>query len=67
MKNFASRLYELRTERNLSQRELARQLNISQATIARWEANSQIPNVNYAIIIAKFFDVSTDYLLGITD
>lgn len=67
MNKFAERLKELRTENNLSQRELGLKLKVSQAAIARWEANLQIPNIDMAILVAKFFKVSTDYLLGLED
>ena len=59
MNKFAERLKELRTENNLSQRELGLKLKVSQAAIARWEANLQIPNIDVAILVAKFFKVST--------
>lgn len=67
MNKFAERLKELRIENNLSQSKLAKELGVSQAAIARWEANLQIPNIEIAIVVAKFFDVSTDYLLGLED
>lgn len=65
MNKFAERLKELRVEKNLSQRSLAKELKISQAAIARWEANLQIPNIDSAILIANYFSVTTDYLLGL--
>lgn len=65
MNKFAERLKELRKENNLSQRALAKDTGYSQAAIARWEANLQIPNIDVAIGFAKYFKVSTDYLLGL--
>ncbi|MBO5103361.1 MAG: helix-turn-helix transcriptional regulator [Clostridia bacterium] len=67
MSNFAERLKELRIEKRLSQEEVAKSIGVSQAAIARWERGLQIPNVDYAVTIAKFFNVSTDYLLGVVD
>lgn len=65
MNTFAEKLKELREEKKLSQRTLAKDLGFSQAAIARWENNLQIPNIDVAIIVAKYFNVSTDYLLGL--
>ncbi len=67
MNKFAERLKELRIEHNLSQRELGLKIKVSQAAIARWENNLQIPNIDIAIAVAKFFNVTTDYLLGLED
>ena len=57
----------MRVEHNLSQRELGLKIKVSQAAIARWENNLQIPNIDVAIVVAKFFNVTTDYLLGLED
>ena len=65
MNSFAERLKELREENGLSQRTLAKVLGVSQAAIARWENQLQTPNIDIAIIVAKYFKVSTDYLLGL--
>ena len=67
MNKFAERLKELREENNLSQRTLAKELGFSQAAIARWENNLQTPNIDVAIIVAKYFKVSSDYLIGLED
>ena len=67
MNKFAERLKDLRVEKNLSQRQLAKELGISQAAIARWESGSQIPNIVYGSHIAQYFSVSLDYLAGIED
>ncbi len=65
--SFSERLKELRIEKNLSQRELSKLVGYSQPAIARWEKNLQIPNIDVLIVFAKFFNVSTDYLLGLVD
>ena len=64
---FGERLKELRIEKGLKQRDLAKALNCSQAAITRWENNLQIPNVDIAVTAAKYFGVTTDYLLGLED
>ena len=67
MTKFSKRLQELRKSKGLSQQALGLELKFSQAAIARWEAGTQIPNIEVAISFAKFFSVSTDYLLGLID
>lgn len=64
---FSERLKKLRNEKRLSQKELAKELNMSQQTIAKWENNQSTPNPEMIVKIANFFDVSTDYLLGRTN
>ena len=69
MKSFGQRLKELRLEKNLTQRELVIKLNnkITQPSIALWESNKRVPNLDAVIILAQFFNVSLDYLAGIVD
>lgn len=67
MKEFAERLKDLRLEKGLSQRQLGKLVNISHVAIARWENESRIPNAETVVMFAKFFSVTTDYLLGLTD
>ena len=64
---FSERLKELRTDKNLSQRTLANDTGFSQPAIARWESGLQIPNIDVAIVMAQYFGVTTDYLLGLED
>ena len=67
MNKFPERLKKLREEKGLSQSELAKAIDCSQVAISRWERGLQIPNIDTAIIFAKYFGVSTDYLLGLED
>lgn len=67
MNKFAERLTELRKEKNISQNELAKQLNISVACINRWEKNLRVPNIDSVIILCKYFSCSSDYLIGLED
>jgi len=52
---------------NFSQKRLAKKLNYSRSAIANYEQNTRIPSVEVIIRIAKFFDVSSDYLLGLSN
>lgn len=63
----AERIKELRLEKNLTQTALAKATGISQNAIAQWENESRTPNINAVIVLANFFEVSTDYLLGLVD
>lgn len=61
------RLYQLRNDNKITQKELASILNISNSTLSQYENNLRIPSDEIKIKIAKYFNVSIDYLLGITD
>lgn len=63
--NFKNNLKTLRTEKNIGQVELAKQLNVSKGIISLWENGLREPNMSSLIAISKFFDVSIDYLVGI--
>ena len=67
MKIFAQRLKDLRKEKGLSQQQFAEYLNIKQQSYARYEADTSEPSYDMLVEIAKFFEVSTDYLLGLED
>lgn len=62
--NFSTRLTQLRKENNITQTELAKLFNVSQSTVGMWETGKRDPNSDDIVAIAKYFDVTTDYLLG---
>ena len=64
---FSERLKELRTEKGISQMELAQLAKISQSAIAKWELDKTEPTASALIKLSKFFGESVDYLLGLTD
>lgn len=61
------RLRELREDKNLSQEELAKAIGTSQTNIGRWEKGLNEPSYRYVVLLADFFGVTTDYLLGRED
>ncbi len=67
MKIFGQRLKELREDKKLSQRQLAKTLGTSQPNLQRWEKGLFEPDQNTMIVIAEYFGVSADYLLGLED
>lgn len=64
MAQFGEMLAELRQDRGMSQKELAKKLYVTVGTISNYEHGVHLPDVEKLIIIADFFNVSTDYLLG---
>lgn len=67
MKSFQNRLKELREEKGLSQSQLAKETNLTQAAISLWEDGLRVPTAPSIIVLAQYFKVSTDYLLGVED
>lgn len=67
MKNYLIRLKTLRTDRKLSQKQLAVDLKTTNSSICDWENGRSEPNIETLINIAKYFNVTTDYLLGLED
>ncbi len=57
----------LRTERNISQATLAKELGVARAAISFWENGVNEPKLSYLIAIAKYFGVTLDYLAGLED
>ena len=64
---FGEKLKELRKTKNLTQTDIAKMFNVTDATVSTWEVGKAQPSFDILIELAKYFNVSTDYLLGITD
>lgn len=60
------RLQYLRTNSKATQKELATILGVSKGTIAAYEQETRIPSAQFIIKIANHFDVTSDYILGLT-
>lgn len=65
--NFAHRLKSLREEKDVKQVELAKVLNLTSATLSQYEKGIREPNLDNVSLLAEYFNVSTDYLLGRTN
>ncbi|MDD2401970.1 MAG: helix-turn-helix transcriptional regulator [Clostridia bacterium] len=61
---FGDRLKDLRTEKGLTQTELANIIGLKKTTISNYETGFSFPDYKTLIKLADFFKVSTDYLLG---
>lgn len=64
---FGKRLKMLREEADMSRIELALQLNTSLSAISQYETGSRVPSDDIKISIAKLFNVSIDFLMGISE
>lgn len=65
--DFKTRLKELRLEKNVSQLEVAKMLNMSKMAVSHWEKGNSEPSIEQLKILATYFDVSIDYLVGYID
>ncbi|MEI4334212.1 helix-turn-helix domain-containing protein [Streptococcus suis] len=64
---FTERLKQLRKEAGLTQKEIAEQVSMSQPQYNRTENGGRAPSKETLELFAKYFNVSTDYLLGNSD
>lgn len=61
------RLKELRIERGLKLKEVAEYMNVTIRAISRYEDGTREPSVEMIVKFCKLYNVSADYLLGLTD
>ena len=61
------RIRDLREDRDLTQKEIAEYLHVKQNTYSQYESGQRQLPVEFLIALAKYYDTSTDYLLGLTD
>lgn len=67
MNTIGNIIRELRREIGCTQNQLADILGVTQDSISLWENDKRVPDTQYIIAMAKFFDVTTDYLLGLSE
>ena len=63
----SQKIKELRQSHGLTQMKLARAIGSTQASVQEWESGERRPVIDAVVALAKFFGVSTDYLLGLED
>ena len=61
------RICELRTALGWSQVELAKRLGVAKQTVSNWENENIQPSIEMLVRLAKLFNVSTDYMLGMEE
>lgn len=67
MPSFSKRVLELRKQRGLKQSELGEAVGLSHKAISTIESGTRSTTIEKMILLAQFFGVSTDYLLGLKD
>ena len=63
-KNFSDNFKSMRKQRGLTQEQIAETLGVSCQAVSKWETNSSYPDISLLPIIADYFGVSVDYLIG---
>lgn len=66
-KIFSERIRELRQKSAVSQMQLANALRLTQNSIGMMERGHRGTTIDKLVLLAEYFHVSTDYLLGVTD
>lgn len=61
------KLRSLRTEKKLTQKQVADRIGLAISAVSSYESGSRYPSYDALIKLARIFHVSTDYLLGMTD
>lgn len=61
------RLIELRTDLNITQSFIAEKIGVDRSTFAKYESGKHQPSLENLIALAKYFNVTTDYILGLSD
>ena len=62
--NFSNNFRTMRKQRNLTQEQIAEALGVSCQAVSKWETNSSYPDISLLPIIADYFEVSVDFLIG---
>ncbi len=67
MNKFANRLNELINNSGKPQKQICEELGIPEPKLSKWKNNHIEPDINDLIMLAKYFKVSIDYLVGLED
>ena len=67
MTNYVRRIKDLREDHDKTQKEIAEILGTSQTMYARYERSANELPIRHLITLSKYYNVSTDYILGLTD
>lgn len=67
MATFGERLRLIRNRKNITLDVLAEKIHSTKATLSRYENSKRTPNIEFAKKIADYFEVTADYMLGLTD
>ena len=61
--SLGERIYKLRTEKGMSQGDLADALEVSRQSISKWETNGSVPELDKLVTLSEIFGVSSDELV----
>jgi len=64
---FSARLFQLRSSKSLTQKQLGIEIGTIKQSINNWEKCVSVPNLDTTSALADYFDVSIDYLVGRSD
>ena len=64
---FGEQIKSLRMCKGLNQVELAKIFGVTKQSVSNWENENIMPSIEMLVKIAKFFSVSTDYILGLSE
>lgn len=62
--SLGEKLYQLRTQKNLSQGDLAEKLDVSRQSVSKWENDMAVPDLDKLIKLCNVFEISLDELTG---
>ncbi len=65
--NYFERLKNIREDKDFSQKDIAELLNTTRQQVSKWETGAQKMGVDKYIKLAKHYNISLDYLLGLID
>ena len=65
--NYAERMRNLRQDNDLSQKKVADMLGVAQTTYSQYELEKRPMPIDYLIALSKFYNVSADYMLGLSN
>lgn len=64
---YPERMRALRQDHDLSQEKIAKMLGVAQTTYSQYELDKRPMPIEYLVALCKFYNVSSDYMLGLTD
>lgn len=64
---FQERIKELKENQNITEFEIAKKLGFQRSLFTKWKTKNYIPSLEITVMLAQFFKVSMDYLLGRTN
>lgn len=66
-KSFGERLKKVRIDRGLRQEDIGAIVHVGKSTVSQWENNIHVPDIETIVKIANYLNVTSDYLLGLSD